>query len=85
MSPLKLTPYSTKTEAFGVSQPRFAIGQKYRSSSKRETICTVTDVHKTYNSAGDLVKIRYVSTHEFCGQTVQDLDVCETTIARGAI
>ncbi len=45
----------------------------------------MVDILKTYNSKGELVKIRYVSAHEFCGRIVMDYDVCETTIARGLI
>lgn len=65
------------------SEPRFPIGQKYTTRGKNPLICTVTDIIKTYNSNNVLVSIRYVSTHDFCGQTVTERDVCETTIARG--
>jgi hypothetical protein len=47
-------------------------------------LCAVTDILKTYNSKGELVKIRYVAEHQFMGQTVTDRDVVETTIAMGA-
>jgi hypothetical protein len=62
--------------------PKFAIGTKYNPRGKHYQ-CTVVDILKTYNSAGELVRIRYVSTHTFLGQTVMDTDVCETTIAMG--
>ncbi len=52
---------------------------------KHPKLCTVVDVLKTYNKAGELVKTRYVSEHEFLGQTVIDRDVCETTILRGEV
>lgn len=61
-------------------EPKFSIGQQYRTRGKASHICTVTDIWKTYNAAGDLVKVRYVATHEFMGQQVEDCDVCETTI-----
>jgi len=63
----------------------YPIGTKYLSPGKRTDICTVIDVHKTYNLAGELVKIRYVSIHDFCGQTVTNRDEVATTIARGLI
>lgn len=50
---------------------------------KHTYLCTVVDIYKTYNGANELVKIRYVATHEFMGQTITDYDVIETTIARG--
>jgi hypothetical protein len=62
--------------------PKFAIGTKYTPRGK-DYQATVVDILKTYNSAGELVRIRYVSTHTFLGQTVTDQDVIETTIARG--
>jgi hypothetical protein len=65
--------------------PRYLPGQKFKTGGKRGDICTVTDIHKTYNGAGELVKTRYVATHEFCGQVITDSDVVETTIARGLL
>jgi hypothetical protein len=62
---------------------RFEIGQKFWTQGKSKRLCTVVDVLKTYNSKGELVKIRYVATHEFMGQTVTDHDVSDTAIARG--
>lgn len=67
------------------SNPKFEIGQTYKTRGKAPKICTVTDILKTYNSKGDLVNIRYVSTHKFLGQTVKNYDVLETTIAMGVI
>lgn len=61
----------------------YEIGTKYMSRGKHPILCTVTDILKTYNSAGELVKVRYISEHEFCGQMVKDYDVLATTIARG--
>lgn len=62
---------------------RFPIGTQYLTRGKHPLLCTVVDVLRTYNSRGDLVRLRYVATHQFCGQTVTDGDVCDTTIARG--
>ena len=60
----------------------YPIGTAYQSSGKHKHTCTVIDVHKTYNSLGVLVKLRYVSQHQFLGQTVTDYDVVPTTIKR---
>lgn len=67
----------------GSSDQRFPIGTRYLTRGKHPLLCTVVDVLRTYNSGGDLVRLRYVATHQFCGQTVTDSDVCDTTIARG--
>lgn len=64
---------------------RFEIGTKFRSSGKHPKICTVVDILTTYNSAGEVHKIRYVATHEFLGQIVTNYDVCDVEIARGII
>lgn len=64
---------------------RFTIGQKFIQGGKRKDECVVTDILKTYNHAGELVKIRYVATHLFMGQTVTDYDVTDTAIARGKV
>ena len=61
----------------------YPIGTQYMPMRKNTYVCTITDIHKTYNNNGDLVKTSYVATHEFCGQTITDNDVIETTIARG--
>ena len=60
---------------------RFPVGTKFLSSGKRKDVCTVVDILKTYNNAGELVSIRYVATHPFMGQDVYDYDVVDTTIA----
>lgn len=72
----------TKKEAVNMEYP---IGTKYQTRGKVKRICTVVDILKTYNAAGELVKVRYVSEHEFCGQMVRDYDVVAVTIARGII
>lgn len=66
-------------------EPRFKIGTRYQTRGKVSRICTVVDILKTYNSLGELVSIRYVSTNEMLGQTVTNRDVVETTIAMGLI
>lgn len=65
--------------------PRFAIGQKFKTRGKFPRLCTVVDIWQTYNSAGELVRIRYVAEHVFLGETVRDIDILETTIAIGQV
>ena len=61
----------------------YPIGTQFKTRGKVPRLCTVTDILKTYNSAGELVKIRYVAQHDFMGQKVNDYDVVATTIAMG--
>ena len=65
--------------------PRFKPGTTFMTRGKHPRTCTVTDVLTTYNLAGAVVKLRYVAVHDFCGQPVIDVDVVDTTIARGLI
>lgn len=61
---------------------KYPIGTKYTlKRPKYSRKCTVVDHYKTYNLAGELVKERYVCSHELLGQTVIEHDVVETTIA----
>lgn len=64
---------------------RFPIGTTFRSSGKVQRVCTVVDFHVTRNLAGEIVRARYVATHEFMGQTITERDIAETTIARNVI
>jgi hypothetical protein len=73
------TAMTTKT----ISEPKFPIGHTYVTRGKHPKVCTIVDIWKTYNSMGELVRVRYVTTHEFCGKTVTDYDVVETTVAMG--
>ena len=68
-----------------IAEPRFPIGTQYRTRGKSPRLCTVTDIWRTYNAAGELVRVRYVADYEFLGQTISDCDVVETTIAMGEI
>ena len=61
------------------------IGQKFITRGKRKDLCTVTDIYKTYNHKNELVSIKYVATHEFCGQLVTNYNVPATTIVMGLI
>lgn len=70
----------------GVNFPqRFPVGTRFRTRGKYPRECVVVDYHVTRNLAGEIVKARYVATHQFIGQEVVDLDVPETTIAMGLI
>lgn len=66
-----------------IGTPRFKIGQKYMAANKRKDICEIVDVLTTTNSKGEVVAIRYLTVHDFCGQTVFNHDVVDATIAIG--
>jgi hypothetical protein len=68
-----------------VSRPRFKIGQQFKSSGKQPKLCTIVDVLRTYNTRCDLVEVRYIATHEFCGQLVRDSNVHDIEIAKGLV
>lgn len=63
----------------------YKIGTKFQTRGKFPVTCTVVDILKTYNSKNELVKVRYMATHELMGQTLTDHDVVGVTIARGLI
>lgn len=63
----------------------FAIGTQYKSRGKHPRLCTVIDIHKTYNASGELVKTNYVATHEFAGQTLKEFGVGHITISMGVV
>jgi hypothetical protein len=60
-------------------------GVQFMSTGKYPRLCTVVDIYKTYNVANELVKTRYVATHDFMGQPIADYDVCAVTIQRGHV
>lgn len=62
---------------------RFKIGQQFLTRGRSPRLCTITDIWRTYNNAGELVRLRYVATHDFMGQTLTDYDVVDTTISLG--
>ena len=67
---------------------KYGVGTNFiRKSGKRKNkqVETITDVYRTYNNANELIKIRYVATHEFIGNTITDYDVLETTISRSEL
>jgi len=70
-----------------IPEPRivYPIGTRFMTNGRHPRLCTVTDVLRTYNSKGELVRLRYVATHELLGQPVTDCDVVATTIAKGLL
>ena len=63
----------------------YSIDTKFvRASGKQKSrkIETIVDIFTTRNSAGDIVKLQYVATHEVMGQLVTDYDIPLATIAR---
>lgn len=65
---------------------RFSVGQQFMTRHKHPRECIITDILRTYNSAGKLVKVRYVAEHKAAnGQIVTDYDVPGTTVAMGLI
>jgi hypothetical protein len=65
--------------------PNFSIGRQFRTRGKASKLCTIVDILSTYNHAGELVRIRHVATHEFCGQVVTDSEVAEVAVAMGLV
>jgi hypothetical protein len=63
----------------------FEIGTQFKTRGKHPRLCTVTDILRTYNSRDELVKVRYVASHDIIGQQVFDYDVCATTIKMGLV
>ncbi len=62
---------------------KYPVGTTFTPRRKNTYTATVIDYHTTTNLAGEVIKARYVCTHDFCGKTVTDYDVSPTTIARG--
>ena len=65
---------------------RFPIGltfsRKRFPKAKELTSYTITDIHTTFNNAGEIVDRQYVVAHAFMGQGVITEKMCDTTIAR---
>lgn len=61
------------------------IGTKYKTKGKYPRLCTVIDILRTYDKDDRLVKISYISTHDFLGCTTYNRDVCAATIAIGEV
>ena len=61
------------------------LGKQFKTRGKHPRLCTVVDVHKTYNKDGNLVKTAYVAEHDFLGQKVITRDICSVTILRNEV
>ena len=65
---------------------QYAIGTQFiRATGKSRPVETIVDIYTTRNDAGEVVKLRYVATHDYLGQAVTDHDVPEATIVRAQI
>lgn len=64
---------------------RFPIGltfsRKRFPKAKELTEYRIVDILKTFNNAGECVKLEYVIAHDFMGQSITEC-VVDTTIAR---
>lgn len=69
-----------------ITKEQITVGtQFYRYGRKHKVLETVIDIHTTYNLAGQIVNVRYVTEHELMGQKVIDYDVVAVTIQRSEI
>ena len=68
-----------------MTTPKFPIGTQFKTRGRHPRLCTVVDIHWTYNSDNELVKMRYVATHVVMGQIIMEYDVVETTILMGLV
>lgn len=65
-------------------EPHIPVGTKFiRRGTTRKDIETVIDVHTTFNLKGEIVHVRYVSSHVFMGQELVCRGIPATTILRG--
>lgn len=92
VSTASLTPASADAEAVISRAIEFSLehdlmtyptGTQYLSNGKHPRVCTITDVWTTTDSQGKVVKVQYVSTHNFFGRIVTEYYVCAVTIAKG--
>jgi len=63
--------------------PQFPIGYQFiqtRGKKIRRDVETIVDILTTTNSQGEVVKITYLATHQFMGQTLT-VEHIATTIA----
>lgn len=76
---------SNLTNRESIMKHRFPIGTQYKPQGKHAKVTTVIDQLTTTNAMGVVVSLRYVTQHEFLGQKVTNVDVVDTTIARGLL
>jgi hypothetical protein len=68
-----------------IHEPRYPIGLKFKPRGKHAQVHTITDILRTYNAAGELVAVRYVTEHTLAGHVITSRDICETTILMGTV
>ncbi len=69
--------------AYNIKTLMYDIGTEFIGTGKHASVETVVDVLMTYDSKNSLVKLRYVTSHKFLGQTIMNRDVLSSTIAKG--
>jgi hypothetical protein len=69
------------------TKPKYPIGTIYKRIVAKNVfrVCTVVDIETTFNDAGEQVRQRYVSSHEFMGQSLIERDIVQLTIDRATI
>lgn len=65
------------------TRARFPIGTKFKTHGKNPRLATVVDIWTTTNNAGAVVRVDYVTEHEFLGMKIRRHSVTDTEIARG--
>lgn len=60
----------------------YAIGTEFMTLGKHPRVCTIRDVWTTYNTAGEVVRIEYVSDSDYIGGKLEQTDSA-VSIARG--
>ena len=68
-----------------IQTAKYPIGTKFKTNGKNPKYCEVIDIHYTYNSKIELIDIKYVASHEFCGQIVIEKNIPQITIDMGLI
>lgn len=62
-------------------KPQYEIGFQFIGKrDKHKRVQTIIDIHTTRDINGDLVKIVYVTEHDFSGQMVRNYEVLESEI-----
>ncbi len=60
------------------------IGTQFKTRGKAPKLCTVVDIHSTFDINGKWVKTRYIATHDFAGQEIK-AEYVATSILMGMI
>ena len=68
-----------------ISKEDIKIGLKFIPNTgkrKDKKIHTIEDIYNTYNSKNELIKTRYVVSHDYIGQKLTNYDTCIVTIQK---